>query len=525
VRNPAAFRDLREFLDLLEAHGELQRVKEEVDWNLEIGAIVRRCYDLGAPAPFFEKVKDYPKGYRALGAPLGPSSRKGHSLYARTAMALGLGPDTPVKEIMDCYLQRKERPIKPVLVKSGPCKENVLLGKDLDLLKFPVPLIHGGDGGRYIGTWHTVVTKDPDSSWVNWGMYRLMVHDRNTMGCLFPVQQHIGQMYQKYEARNLPMPAAVAIGGQPVIPIVSCSQLPPYVNEVEIAGALQGEPIALVKCETLDLEVPATAEIVLEGEVLPHERRTEGPFGEYMGYEAGKASPKPVFRVNAITYRNDPIFTFSSMGMPIHEGQTVTTVIKGAEIYAELRRLGLPVKGVFIPPYAVGHMAVISTETPFINFAKRVAHAVWATKPGLFTYYIVVVEADVDPTNMDEVIHAIATKCHPVNGIHPVSHIPGFPVLLPFLPPKERLLGDAAGVIFDCTWPKDWPAETIPVKATLENLWPREIQEKVLKKWESYGFKAAEPVDLGSRKVPQRGLNSQIERRASLEGRGDGEIG
>jgi UbiD family decarboxylase len=164
-------------------------------------------------------------------------------------------------------------------------------------------------------------------------------------------------------------------------------------------------------------------------------------------------------------------------------------LIKGAEIYAELKKLGLPVKGVFCPPYGVGHMAVVSTEVPFVNFARRVAHAVWATKPGLFTYYIVIVDADVDPTNMDEVLHALTTKCHPVNGIHQVPHNPGFPVLLPFLAPKERLIGDAAGVIFDCTWPKDWPRETIPIKATFENLWPKQIQERVLENWQAYGFK------------------------------------
>ncbi len=484
-----AFKDLRDYLACLEQNGELQRVAEEVDWHLEIGAIIRRCYDLGAPAALFEKVKDYPQGYRALGAPMGPSRYPGHSLYARTALALGLRAETPAREIMNVYLTRRQRSIKPTVVEGGPCKENILMGEKVDLLKFPIPLIHGGDGGRYIGTWHTVVTKDPDSSWVNWGMYRLMVHDRNTMGCLFPMQQHIGQIYQKYEAKKIPMPAAVAIGSPPVVPIVSCAMLPSHVSEAEIAGALQEEPVPLVKCETVNLEVPATAEIILEGEVLPLERKDEGPFGEYMGYEAGKRSPKPVFRVNTITHRHDPILTISNMGMPIHESQSVLGLTKSAEIYLELKKLGLPVKGVYIPPYGVGHMAVISTETPFVNFAKRVAHSVWATKPGLFTYYIVVVDTDVDPTNMDEVLHAITTKCHPVNGIHQVPHIPGFPVLLPFLPPKERLLGDAAGVILDCTWPKDWPSETIPVKATLENLWPKEIQEKILGKWEHYGFK------------------------------------
>lgn len=482
-------KDLRDYLDILDEYEELQRIRVEVDWDLEMGAITRRCYDLGAPAALFETIKDYPRGFRTLGAPLGSSRKRGHSLFARTALALGLRPSSPAKEIMRVYLERKEKLIRPVMVDDAPCKENKMSGDEVDLFKFPIPLIHGGDGGRYIGTWHTVITKDPESSWVNWGMYRLMVHDAKTIGCLFPMQQHIGQMYQKYEAMNRPMPVAVAIGGQPVIPLVSCVQLPPYVNEVDVAGALQGSPIALVKCDTVDLEVPATAEIVLEGEVLPHERRIEGPFGEYMGYEAGKSSPKPILKVKAITYRNDAILPFSNMGMPVHEGQTATALIKGAEIFSELRKLGLPITGVFCPPYGVGHMAVVSTEVPFANFARRVAHAVWATKPGLFTYYIVIVDADVDPTNMDEVLHAITTKCHPVNDIHQVPHNPGFPVLLPFLPPKERLVGDAAGVIFDCTWPKDWPQETIPIKATFENLWPEEVQRRVLENWESYGFK------------------------------------
>ena len=481
--------DLRDYLDILAEYEEVQPITQEVDWDLEMGAITRRVYDLGAPAALFEKIKGYPKGFRALGAPLGTSKHPQHALFARTALALHLPPSATPQEIMSHYLERKEKLIPPELVKTGPCKENILLGDDVDVLKFPIPLIHSGDGGRYVGTWHTVITKDPDSQWVNWGMYRLMVHNRNTLGCLFPMQQHIGQMYQKYQAMNKPMPVAVAIGGQPVIPIVSCVMIPPNVNEVDVAGALQGAPIPLVKCETVDLEVPASAEIVIEGEVLPHERMVEGPFGEYMGYEAGKSSPKPVLKIKAITHRNNPILPFSNMGMPVHEGQTATALIKGAEIYSELKRLGLPVKGVFCPPHAVGHMVVVSTEVPFINFARRVAHAVWATKPGLFVYYIVIVEADVDPTNMDEVLHALTTKCHPVNGIHSVPHIPGFPVLLPFLPPKERLSGDAAGVIFDCTWPKDWPEESIPVKASFENLWPADMQQKILKDWEKYGFK------------------------------------
>ena len=144
------------------------------------------------------------------------------------------------------------------------------------------------------------------------GMYRLMAHDRSTLGCLFPLQQHIGQIY-----KNRPMPIAVAIGGQPVIPIVSCVQIPPHVNEADVAGGIQNAPIPLVRGETVDPDIPASAEIVLEGEALPMSLWSKALSASTWGYEAGKSSPKPIMKINAITYRNDPILTFSNMGMPV----------------------------------------------------------------------------------------------------------------------------------------------------------------------------------------------------------------
>jgi 4-hydroxy-3-polyprenylbenzoate decarboxylase len=265
--------------------------------------------------------------------------------------------------------------------------------------------------------------------------------------------------------------------------------LPDRVEEVDVAGGLLKAPVPLVRCETVDLEVPAKSEIVLEGYIAPGERRMEGPFGEYAGYETGKASPKPVFHVTCITHRREPILTVTSMGMPIHEGHVVMGVTKAGEIYDALLKQGLPVRTVAIPPYGVGHLLAVSTATPYMNFAKRVAHAVWATKPGSMVYYVVVCDADVDVTQFDEVLHAIATKCHPLRGIYKVPHAPGYAYLLPFLDARERPLGDAAYVLFDCTWPKDWPKEATPVKSSFEILWPKEIQETVLSKWEQYGFR------------------------------------
>ena len=250
--------DLRDFLDMLEEFEEVQRIKVQVDWNLEMGAITRRCYDLARRRRCSRISRDIRRDSERWAHRWAQARNEG--IRYLPALHWPSAYDQVRRQKKSCrpICERRENLIKPIVVSTGPCKENIMKGADVDVLKFPIPLIHGGDGGRYIGTWHTVITKDPDSSWVNWGMYRLMVHDRNTLGCLFPLQQHIGQMYQKYEAMNRSMPIAVAIGGQPVIPIVSCVQLPAHVNEVDVAGGLQNAPISLVRCETVDLDVPAT---------------------------------------------------------------------------------------------------------------------------------------------------------------------------------------------------------------------------------------------------------------------------
>jgi 4-hydroxy-3-polyprenylbenzoate decarboxylase len=154
-----AFKDIREFISKLETEGEVKRIEEEVDWNLEAGAMSRLSNEAGLPAPFFQKIKDYPSRYRLFSEAL--------SNHRRIAVAMDLDPDTHVKELIEKYLSRKEKPIKPVMVKDGPCKENIRIGQDVDLFEYPVPLIHEGDGGRYIGTWHITINKDPDGDWVN----------------------------------------------------------------------------------------------------------------------------------------------------------------------------------------------------------------------------------------------------------------------------------------------------------------------------------------------------------------------
>lgn len=486
-----AFRDMREFIQKLDDIGEVQKIEREVDWNLEMGAIIRRSYDLKAPAPFFLNVKDYPKGYRGFGAPMGLSAQPGRE-RARVATALGLKPEASYQEIMDYYIGRKKNLIKPVRVSGSgaPCKENILEGDQVDVEKFPSPIIHGGDGGRYIGTWHAVITKDPDTGWVNWGVYRLMVLDKKRLTGLVIPNQHIGlQYYPKYVARNQKMEFALAFGTEPVSTMISCEKTYPGVNEVDVAGAVRGEPVELVKCETVDLEVPATSEIVFEGTVDPQERAPEGPFGEFTGYQASEVAPRPVYRVQCITHRNDPILPITCMGVPVDDSAAWLPIAQSADLLDDLRSRGYPVKMVYTPPESVGFFVVVSTNVPFAGYVKQIANAIWSSPYwGQYVFYIMVVNEDVDVTDLKKIVWSLFTRCHPMRGIHPEGNAPGHN-LVPWLDMHEKKHHMAARCLLDCTWPVEWPKDEIPPVASFEGLWPKETQEKVLKNWKAYGYK------------------------------------
>ncbi len=468
----------REYLEALIAAGEVVKVEREVDWNLEAGAITRRVNELRERSPLFLKIKDYP-GCQMHGAPM--------ASYPRVAVAMGLPPSTPTREIMDEYQRRMQRPVKPMLVKGGACKENIVTGKDVNLLSFPAPMVHDGDGGRYLATWHLIVTRDREqTNWVNWGMYRCMVHNEKYMGILITPPQDIGRMWVKYEAANEPMPIAIVIGPDPCSAISSSASPGPGVNEADLAGALGQEPVQLVKCETVDLEVPADAEVVIEGHVLPGVRVEEGPFGEYTGYRTSPRLPRTIVKVSAITYRNNPVIPIGNMGVPVDECDILFSLTWGGDAKAALAKL--PVVGVHIPPEAVGHLVVVSVRKLYEGMAEHVANAIWGSKLAVLTPYVIVVDEDVDPYNWNEVIHAMFTKLHPVRGIHARANTPGHP-LLPYLSTYERKWGIGAQLLLDLTWPKDWdPYIDIPQKASFKDMYPVDLQKKVLANWGSYGF-------------------------------------
>jgi 4-hydroxy-3-polyprenylbenzoate decarboxylase len=453
---------------------------------------MRRSNELGGPAQLFESVKGYPAGFRLMGSPL--------ASLRRLAIAMELPPETSYGEILDELISRFQSPIKPVVVSSGPCKENIDIGEGVDLLKFPVPMIHEGDGGRFIGTWNVGVTRDLDSDWVNCGMYRIMVQDKKTGGVALVLPQHGAAMYLKYEKAGVPMPYAAFIGGDPISGAIGSIGIPYGATEWDMMGALRREPLKLVKCETSDLHVPAGAEIVLEGVILPGERAPEGPFGEYPGYEVAGVMSRPVFHVKAVTYRKDPILTVSCIGAPIDDSHVSVNLGSAVEIKTALLNEGLPITGVYIPPESCHFLCVVATKTPYAGIPFRIASRIWSTKAGIFIPRVIVVDEDVDPSNMKEVIHALSVKCHPRRGTTIVDNAYNVQ-LAPFLPKADRHLGFGANILHDCTWPKEWKPEHIPQKTSFRTSYPKELQEKVLGLWEKYGFP---PARAGEGSSPER---------------------
>lgn len=474
--------DLRQFLERLEAEGELRRVGAEVDWNLELGAISRRGQDLRSPAMLFENVRGYPGG-RVLANLIGPTRPVPHG---RLALALDLPLRTPTLELIEAVRPRLKRRIPPRRVTAAPCKEVVLRGDDIDLWRLPVPFIHGTDGGRYLGTWHVDVTRDPDSGWVNWGMYRHQVHDERRLGWMSsPAQHGMAQYLQKYEARGERMPFAIAIGTEPISSVVAGSQVPQGVPEADVVGGLRGEPVDVIRCETVDLDVPAGAEIVIEGFVLPNERYPEGNFGEFTGYAAGSCLPRHVVHVECITHRRDPILTISNMGKPWDEFGVIASITQSAFLANELHDRGIPFSAIYSPPPIT--TVVVACRPPYAGFVQTLAHAIWSSKPGIYRPYIIAVEDDVDVTDAEDVMWCLTTRLHPREGIHVQRHTPALQ-LWPFLSQQEREQRDGSKVLFDATFPLTWPPEEIPTVIDLEHAWPADVRQRVLARWPEFGL-------------------------------------
>jgi len=487
---PFPYEDYRSFVDECEKEGLFVKIKKEVDWNLEAGAIARRLAELGkgktiaeggTPGVLFEKIKGYPEGFML--SALATSSRD------RIAKLYGYKSTDVIEDIQQIVLNGMRNPIKPVKVdpKDALCKQNKLFGDDINLYKFPAPMLHDGDGGRYMGTWNFVITKDKDSDWVNWGTYRSMIVDRKTLSGIIEYGQDIGKHYRKYEQINELMPFAIVIGSDPLSFAIGGSAVLPGQNEVDVVGGIRKKPMKLVKCETNDLCVPASAEIVIEGFVPPHTRVWEGPYGEYTGYRASPRDLRPVYTVQAITYRNNPILTFEPTGTPVADfGTTIATSAMASEA---LRIVGIQAR-VWTMPETDSTLTVVAVKNVTPNIATMVKNTLTSQLGvmSLYNFKFLIVNDDINIYDPAEVLWALCTRVHPRRGVIISDEICG--ALAPFASLDERLKRNAPHITFDGTWPLDWhPTVAVPPVASFKSIFPKEIQDKVLQNWKSYGLK------------------------------------
>jgi UbiD family decarboxylase len=466
------YKDLREFVAALDRNHEL-RVVEEADWDLEIGTITELNYEHKGPALLFDRIKGYPKGYRILTNPTETLSRSLLSI------------DLPLELDMDAALAAYEKkiasyqPVPPRVVTTGSVFENVFEGAEIDLEKFPTPKWHEDDGGRYLGTGCVVIMRDPDHGGINFGTYRVMLHDKNTVG-LYITPNHTGAIIlRKYWEKGQSCPVAISLGQEPVMFLGAA----PYLGEkrgmskYDLVGHFRGEPVEVVNEEITGLPIPASAEAVLVGEVAPPEveARPEGPFGEWTGYYASGTRPEPVIHVKRLYHRNDPILlgvppvrfrgATAHFGLPVESNYIKEKLQKaGVEDVIEVWNLAVP------------GVTVVQIRQRYPGHAMKAALAASGAYMGRF---VVVVDEDINPRDPEDVLWAIGTRCDPETTITILKSCQSS-ALDPRIPPDRKLRKDltSSRAIIDACKPYDWIK-----KFPKTNIASPELRTAALEKW------------------------------------------
>ncbi len=445
--------DLRSWIDQARKLGEVRDVAGAT-WEEEIGMATELLHlSDSAPAVLFDKIPGYPKGYRVLTNFFGGK---------RMNMTLGFPTELSRVELSNEFNKafQEAKLMTYEFVKDGPILENVQRGDKVNVLSFPVPFWHENDGGRYIGTGSYDITQDPDEGWVNLGTYRVMVHDEKSVGFYISPGKH-GRIHRdKYMARNQPMPVAVVVGNEPLLFLMACNEVPYGISEYEFAGALQGKPYPVIRGEVTGLPIPANAEIVLEGFVDPKKRRREGPFGEWTGYYASDVRDEPVLDIKAIYHRNNPILLGCPPNRPPDELARYRAVIRSGLLKQELEKAGLSgIKAVWAHEAGSSRMLlVIGIEQRYGGHATQVGHVASQCHVGAYAgKYVIVVDDDIDVSNLEEVIWAMLTRSDPATSID-IIHNTWSSALDPRIHPDDKAKGKLTNsrAIIDATRPYEW---------------------------------------------------------------------
>lgn len=417
-----AYTDLRDYIKRLEKCGELIRIKHKVSPKLEITEIADRTVKSGGPALLFENVE---------GSNL-PVLINHYGSMRRMAMALGVeslddigaeiknltqteAPGGLIEKMMMLPKLAKLASAFPKTVNKAPCQEVVRTGEDAGLAFMPILTCWPGDGGPFI-TLPMVFTKDPETGKRNVGMYRMHVYDDKTTGMHWHIHKVGAKHFAEYEKRGERMPVAVALGGDPAITYAATAPVPEDFDEMIFAGFLRKAPVEMVQCKTIDTQVPADSEIVLEGYVEPGERRIEGPFGDHTGYYS-PADEYPVFHLTCVTHRKDPIYPATVVGKPPMEDCFIGKATERIFLpliktqIPEIVDMNLPVEGIF------HNVALVSIKKRYPMQARKVVNALWGLGQMALTKIVIVFDENVDVQNMSEVIWRLGSNIDPQRDV------------------------------------------------------------------------------------------------------------
>ncbi len=443
------FDDLRSWLRQVEEIKQLERISG-AHWDLEIGALNEIiCERLSSPpALLFEDVS----GYRGKGRVLANMMET----IERTALTLNLPADLETMPLIEKVRARLRsfQPVEPRVVTTGPIFENRKTGKEINILDLPVPRWHEGDGGRYLGTAHLVITRDPETQMENVGCYRVMVHGKDRLALYISPGKHGRMHLEKSMREGKPLPVAMVFGQHPAMFVAASAAVPIGMSEYEWAGGMVGQPLSVIKAPLTGLRIPAGAEIAIEGEIVPGETLPEGPFGEWTGYYASARRAEPVVRVKALYHRDNPILTGAPPFKPTIHG-TYRSILRSALVWNGIEQAGVPdICGVYLPPPAQRFMIVVAIKQRYPGHAKQAAVIAGQCHAGAYLgRYIVVVDDDVDITNLNEVVWAICTRSNPEESIDIIRRTWSGP-LDPIIPREKKGLNSRA--IIDATRPYEW---------------------------------------------------------------------
>ena len=452
------YKDLRGFIKQVDELGALRRING-ADQKYELGSITEVAAGTPeCPALLFDRIKGLPAGFRVF--------TNATTTPQRAALALGIDPSFKPLDALKAWMQRRQtlKPQKPVEVKSAAFMENSFTGRHVDMSRLPAPHWHRKDGGPYIGSGSLVIMRDPDGGWINASIYRVQVHGKHRVTMQFDhLGRHGAVIARKYWDKGKSCPVAVVNGQDPALFIAGFEYLPDGQSEYDFAGAIKGAPIEVMPGPVTGLPLPAHAEIILEGELLPMKKLAlpEGPFGEFTGYYANEARPCPVMEVKAIHHRDNPILLGSPPMKPprFHFGLP----FRAASIWSNLETSGVgDVVGVW--QHVAQLMTVVAIRQRYAGHAKRAA--LIAAANSYMGRLVVVVDDDVDPSDLADVMWAIATRCEPAEQIDIVRNA-WSSALDPRIPDEAKLAGitSHSKAIIEAVRPFQWKDSYPPTSA------------------------------------------------------------